>query len=153
MFFNARRGKYIVVATQQAAPVADAVDREQGQGACRASSCRRFTLEHENSRGDASPLSPPPRPATPLGEVWFAESPTLEGPWEFAVKIISHNTTGMSFYNPTQIFVPRGTGQGEPQSSTSVNGGSEHIFIAGTFSQTFTNNATPVPRSVRGVTM
>jgi hypothetical protein len=38
-----------------------------------------------------------------LGEVWFAEAPTPEGPWEKAVKVVTHNrgtTSDYSFYNP-----------------------------------------------------
>eukprot|EP00750_Incisomonas_marina_P001263 INCI1105.5.p1 GENE.INCI1105.5~~INCI1105.5.p1 ORF type:complete len:610 (+),score=69.94 INCI1105.5:312-2141(+) len=143
MFFNADRGKYIVVATQQAAPVANGMDHGQSQSVCEAPSVLPSTLENPNGCGGATAPRPPP-PATPLGEVWFAESPTLEGPWEFAVKIISHNTTGMSFYNPTQIFVPRVAGEGRPRSNR-VNGG--EIFIAGTLAHTFTHNATPIPRS------
>jgi hypothetical protein len=35
-----------------------------------------------------------------LGEIWFAESKTPEGPWTRATKIVTHNK--MDFYNPTQ---------------------------------------------------
>ena len=44
-----------------------------------------------------------------LGEVWFAEAPTPEGPWKNAIKIATHgDPTGelggsYSFYNPTQL--------------------------------------------------
>lgn len=33
-----------------------------------------------------------------LGEVWYAEAPTPEGPWGAAVKVLSHDN--YSFYNP-----------------------------------------------------
>jgi hypothetical protein len=37
-----------------------------------------------------------------LGEVWFAEVPTPEGPWENAVKVVTHHngTENYTFYNP-----------------------------------------------------
>lgn len=44
-----------------------------------------------------------------LGEVWYAEAPTPEGPWKNAIKIATHSDpTGelggsYSFYNPTQL--------------------------------------------------
>ena len=44
-----------------------------------------------------------------LGEMWYAEAPTPEGPWKNAVKIATHgDPTGelggsYSFYNPTQL--------------------------------------------------
>ncbi len=44
-----------------------------------------------------------------LGEVWYAEAPTPEGPWKNAIKIATHaDPTGelggsYSFYNPTQL--------------------------------------------------
>ncbi len=39
-----------------------------------------------------------------LGEVWFAEAPTPEGPWENAVKIATHHNGGENYtlYNPMQ---------------------------------------------------
>ena len=39
-----------------------------------------------------------------LGEVWFAEAPTPEGPWENAVKVVTHHngTENYTFYNPMQ---------------------------------------------------
>ena len=37
-----------------------------------------------------------------IGEIWFAEAPTPEGPWENAVKVATHARPGAtySFYNP-----------------------------------------------------
>ena len=39
-----------------------------------------------------------------LGEVWFAEAPTPEGPWENAVKVVTHHngSENYTFYNPKQ---------------------------------------------------
>ncbi len=35
-----------------------------------------------------------------LGEIWYAEAPAPEGPWQVAKKIVTHNR--YTFYNPTQ---------------------------------------------------
>jgi hypothetical protein len=116
-----------------------------------------------------------PEPDTPLGEVWFAESPYVDGPWEYAVKVISHNNTGMSFYNPTQVFVPTtptpppadsmaaaaAAAAPPPPTTTTTTRTSTttttatpalsppangSIFLSGTFSSTFSRNSPPVPR-------
>jgi hypothetical protein len=66
-----------------------------------------------------------------LGEVWYAEADSPTGPWNDAVKIVSHDR--YSFYNPKQ----------HPQFDKD-NG--RVIYFEGTFSQTFSGNPTPTPR-------
>ena len=63
----------------------------------------------------------------------YSEAEALEGPWEAAVKVVTHSTTGMSFYNPTQHVM-------------FDEAGGELIYLSGTFLTTFSNNAVPVPR-------
>jgi hypothetical protein len=41
--------------------------------------------------------------ATFLGESWYAESDTPLGPWVFTRKIVTHATSGYTFYNPDVI--------------------------------------------------
>jgi hypothetical protein len=74
-----------------------------------------------------------------LGEVWYAEAPTPEGPWKNAIKIATHNgpTAGTSddytFYNPTQLpFFDEDGGR--------------IIYFQGTYSNTFSGNSHPTPR-------
>lgn len=73
-----------------------------------------------------------------LGEVWYAEAPTPEGPWKNAIKIASHSSpTGSStgdytFYNPTQLpFFDEEEGR--------------IIYFQGTYSNSFSNNPNPTP--------
>lgn len=69
-----------------------------------------------------------------LGEVWFAEGPTPEGPWENAVKVATHHSDieNYTFYNPMQ----------HPYFSED-NG--RYIYFEGTYSQTFSGNPTATP--------
>jgi len=70
-----------------------------------------------------------------LGEVWYAEAPTPEGPWKNAIKIATHADPGglggsYSFYNPThQPFFDEQGGQ--------------IIYLQGTFSVNFFDSAPP----------
>jgi hypothetical protein len=70
-----------------------------------------------------------------LGEIWFSEAPTPEGPWINAVKVATHDrgTTGdYSFYNPTSHpFFDQQSGR--------------FIYFEGTYSNTFSGNSTPTP--------
>lgn len=71
----------------------------------------------------------------PRHVVWcrYSEADAPEGPWEAAVKIVTHSTTGMSFYNPTQHVM-------------FDEAGGELVYLSGTFLTTFSNDAIPVPR-------
>lgn len=73
-----------------------------------------------------------------LGEVWYAEAPTPEGPWKNAIKIATHgDPTGdlggsYSFYNPTQLpFFDEGDGQ--------------FVHFHGTYSSGFFGSAPSTP--------
>ena len=70
-----------------------------------------------------------------LGEVWFSEAPTPEGPWENAVKVATHNrgsTGDYSFYNPTSHpFFDQQNGR--------------FIYFEGTYAETFSGNSNPTP--------
>lgn len=74
-----------------------------------------------NPRGDPSRL----------GEVWYAESDSLHGPWTRAIRIASHPAA--SFYNPRQ----------HPFLATD---GGRFLYFEGTFSQMFSGNPQTVPR-------
>lgn len=64
-----------------------------------------------------------------VGELWFSTSDSLTGPWNPAVKIVSHEK--MDFYNPTQHpYFDRG----------------KFIYFEGTYVNTFSGNPTPTPR-------
>jgi hypothetical protein len=65
-----------------------------------------------------------------LGEIWFAESATPEGPWVYARKIVTHDD--YSFYNPKQhpYFVK--------------NGG-RTLFFEATYTASFSGNKHPTP--------
>jgi hypothetical protein len=69
-----------------------------------------------------------------LGEVWFSEAPTPEGPWSDAVKIATHDSSSgdYDFYNPVaHPFFDQDGGR--------------YIYFEGTYSNTFLNTpATPV---------
>lgn len=66
-----------------------------------------------------------------LGEVWLSESPHLIGPWQDAVKILTHDR--YSFYNPKH------------HSFMDIDGG-KTIFFEGTYSHSFSGNDKPTPR-------
>ncbi len=68
-----------------------------------------------------------------LGEVWYAEAETPEGPWRTAKKIVTHDR--YTFYNPTQ------------HPFFDQHGGRE-IFFEGTYTNQFTGtpDTPPTPR-------
>ena len=65
-----------------------------------------------------------------LGEVWFAESKEAIGPWERAIKIVTHDH--MTFYNPVQhpFF---------------DEDGGRVIYFEGTYANTFSGNPDQTP--------
>lgn len=64
-----------------------------------------------------------------IGELWYADAPTALGPWDFAVKIVTHNK--YDFYNPTQHpFFDRG----------------KFLYFEGTYVNTFSGNPEATPR-------
>lgn len=66
-----------------------------------------------------------------LGEIWFAEAPSPEGPWSGAVKIVTHDK--YSFYNPKQhAFLDEEGGR--------------WIYFEGTYTRSFSGNPQPTPR-------
>ena len=66
-----------------------------------------------------------------LGEIWYAESRTLTGPWRRTKKIVTHDQ--YSFYNPVHHpFFDQDAGR--------------VIFFEGTYTTTFSGNPTPTPR-------
>ena len=66
-----------------------------------------------------------------LGEVWYAEADTIEGPWAYARKIATHEK--YSFYNPKQ----------HPMFDKD-NG--RVIFFEGTYTAMFSGNSDETPR-------
>lgn len=66
-----------------------------------------------------------------LGEIWFAESDSLEGPWESPTKIVTHND--YSFYNPRH------------HSYFDKDGG-RVIYFEGTYTKMFSGTKTGTPR-------
>jgi hypothetical protein len=70
-----------------------------------------------------------------LGEVWFAEASSPEGPWENAVKVASHDrgaSQDYSFYNPTSHpFFDQDGGR--------------FIYFEGTYANTFSGNPNQTP--------
>jgi hypothetical protein len=66
-----------------------------------------------------------------LGEIWYAEAPSPEGPWAKAVKIVTHDK--YSFYNPAQhpFFAQEG---------------GRYIYFEGTFANTFAGTDKTTPR-------
>lgn len=69
--------------------------------------------------------------ASPLGEVWYAEAGTPEGPWLRATKIVTHEK--YSFYNPKQ------------HPAFDKQGG-RVIYFEGTYTRTFSGNTDRTPR-------
>jgi hypothetical protein len=72
-----------------------------------------------------------------LGEIWFAEAPTPEGPWDNAVKVVTHDcgpsSSDYTFYNPAL----------HPYFDQD---GGRFIYFEGTYTNSFTNNPNPTPR-------
>jgi hypothetical protein len=69
-----------------------------------------------------------------LGEVWFAEAPTPEGPWENAVKVATHHNGSENYtlYNPKQHpYFEEEDGR--------------IIYFEGTYAETFSGNPVPTP--------
>ena len=66
-----------------------------------------------------------------LGEIWYAESDHLTGPWKKARKIVTHDK--YSFYNPAQhpFF---------------DEDGGRVIYFEGTYTAEFSGNSSPTPR-------
>ena len=69
-----------------------------------------------------------------LGEVWMAEAPTAEGPWENAIKVVTHHSgsENYTFYNPKQL-------------PFFAEEGGRVIYFEGTYAETFSGNPTPTP--------
>lgn len=66
-----------------------------------------------------------------LGELWYAESDHISGPWRKGIKIASH--PHYSFYNPRQhTFLDEAGGR--------------FIYFEGTYTRTFSGNSRPTPR-------
>jgi hypothetical protein len=68
---------------------------------------------------------------SPLGEIWYAEAQSPQGPWTSAVKVVSHNR--YSFYNPMH------------HTEFGKQGG-RVIFFEGTYTAAFSGNPVPTPR-------
>jgi len=66
-----------------------------------------------------------------LGEIWFAEADAPLGPWEDAVKVVTHDR--YSFYNPKQ----------HPMFDKD---GGRFIYFEGTYTHTFSGNRDATPR-------
>lgn len=66
-----------------------------------------------------------------LGELWYAEADTPEGPWVYARKVVTHDN--YTFYNVTQH--PFFDGDGGRQ-----------IYFEGTYTNTFSGNPVQTPR-------
>lgn len=66
-----------------------------------------------------------------LGEIWFAESESLEGPWKSPTKIVTHND--YSFYNPRH------------HAYFDKDGG-RVIYFEGTYTKMFSGTKTGTPR-------
>lgn len=66
-----------------------------------------------------------------LGEMWYAEADQPLGPWEYAVKIVTHDR--YSFYNPKQhLYFDQQDGR--------------LIYFEGTYTQMFSGNPVATPR-------
>jgi hypothetical protein len=91
----------------------------------------------DRSRGTPSARngsrSSPSIPAQPsaFGEIWFAEADSPLGPWNSAVKVLSHDN--YTFYNP------------RIQTDLTPEGAS-FILFEGTYTAEFANHARPTPR-------
>lgn len=71
------------------------------------------------------------RGSSMLGEVWYAEASTPQGPWKHPRKIVSHNR--YSFYNPAH------------HAEFDRDGG-RLIYFEGTYTHAFSGNDHPTPR-------
>jgi hypothetical protein len=70
-----------------------------------------------------------------LGEVWFSEAPTPEGPWINAVKVATHDRGAngdYTFYNP--VLHPYFD-----------QAGGQYIYFEGTYTNTFSGNSVLTP--------
>jgi hypothetical protein len=67
-----------------------------------------------------------------LGESWYAEGDTPLGPWVFTRKVVTHGTTGYTFYNPDIM----------PMLSEA---GGRIVFFDATYTRAYTN-LSPTPR-------
>ena len=66
-----------------------------------------------------------------LGEVWFSEAESPEGPWEQAVQVVTHDK--YSFYNPRHhAFFDQDGGR--------------IVYFEGTYTHTFSGNSDATPR-------
>lgn len=65
-----------------------------------------------------------------LGEIWYSEADSPEGPWRKTVKIVTHD--GYSFYNPKQH--PYFSGED-----------GRYVYFEGTYSVMFSGNKDPTP--------
>jgi hypothetical protein len=72
--WNARRNAYVLIADQQ----------QPGAGA---------------GGGGGTPSGSP----SLYGELWYCESPEITGPWTTCDRIVTHDVTGASCYNPMQL--------------------------------------------------
>ncbi len=82
---------------------------------------KRWIMIAVQERGDVSYL----------GEVWYLEAQSVEGPWHKAVKVASHPK--YSFYNPSHhAFFDQQGGR--------------IIHFQGTYAETFSGNPAPTPR-------
>lgn len=68
---------------------------------------------------------------SPLGEIWYAEADSPLGPWQNAVKVLSHRRH--TFYNPRIRW-----------EMTAAD--SPILLFEGTFTTTFSDDAVAVPR-------
>jgi hypothetical protein len=66
-----------------------------------------------------------------LGEIWYAEAETLSGPWEKAIKVVTHDN--YTFYNPR--IHPEFTAADSPM-----------LFFEGTYTTLFANRPAPTAR-------
>ncbi len=66
-----------------------------------------------------------------LGEIWYAEAERPEGPWGWAVKVVTHDK--YSFYNPRH----------HPYFDED---GGRRIYFEGTYTLMFSGNTDPTPR-------
>jgi hypothetical protein len=70
-----------------------------------------------------------------LGEVWYSEAPTPEGPWVNAIKVVSHDrgtSSDYTFYNPAL----------HPYFDQE---GGRFIYFEGTYANTFSGNSLATP--------
>jgi len=66
-----------------------------------------------------------------LGDIWYAEADALEGPWENAARIVTHDA--YSFYNPNHHRFLDGAG-------------GRYIYFEGTYTKMFSRSQQATPR-------